>query len=456
MITNISTLPTVPNRNDPTTFSERADALLGAMPTLVTELNNFVTEVNTLSFKTACRAATTTNITLSGTQTIDGISISSGDRVLVKNQNNQADNGIYIASANAWTRAADMDTPAEIAGSFVPITFGSTQGGKIYYTTFNATGSTIGVTAIPWNSLTEGSVTGVGTLAVVNGGTGISSYSVGDLLYASAATTLEKLSAAASGNVLKSGTVPSWGKVALASDVSGTLSASNGGTGLTGPGNIGNVLTSTGSGWTSSPVSVASTSTSSAGVIQLATDAEVVTGNNTIKAVTPSSLRAGYLVRGTTQVANGTTSTIGEVTNIPTWVKRITVTMYNVSTTSTGSILLRVGTNAGYITSGYDTHAAGINGGTGQYGGTGGSALAGWLIMPSGVAATNAISGHAIITYTESGIWVVSGTVLYTTNTGAMQIFAGHINLGASILTRATLFTSTGFFDTGSVNIMYE
>lgn len=229
MITTISTLPAVPNRNDPGTFSDKADSFLGAMPTLVSELNSFVSEVNTLSFKTACKCATTTNITLSGTQTIDGTNATSGDRVLVKNQNSASQNGIYIVSSNTWNRAADMDTAAEVAGSFVPVTFGVQNGGKIYYTTFNATGGVLGITDIPWNSLTEGSITGIGTLAVANGGTGISSYAVGDLIYASGTASLAKLAAAAAGNVLKSGTLPSWGKVDLATEVTGNLSPIRGG-----------------------------------------------------------------------------------------------------------------------------------------------------------------------------------------------------------------------------------
>ena len=43
------------------------------------------------------------NITLSGLQTIDTVTVTDGQRVLVKNQTNQADNGIYLASASTWT-----------------------------------------------------------------------------------------------------------------------------------------------------------------------------------------------------------------------------------------------------------------------------------------------------------------------------------------------------------------
>lgn len=71
-------------------------------------------------------------------------------------------------------------------------------------------------------------------ISVANGGTGITSYSTGDLVYASAASTLSKLSGVAVGNVLLSsgvGAAPAWGKVSLTSAVSGTLPIANGGTG---------------------------------------------------------------------------------------------------------------------------------------------------------------------------------------------------------------------------------
>ena len=74
-----------------------------------------------------------------------------------------------------------------------------------------------------------------GTLAVARGGTGIASYAVGDIVYASGATTLVALAGVATGNVLISGgvaTAPSYGKVGLTTHVSGTLAVTNGGTGF--------------------------------------------------------------------------------------------------------------------------------------------------------------------------------------------------------------------------------
>lgn len=102
-----------------------------------------------ISFKTAVRVATTANIALSGTQTIDGIAVGAGDRVLVKNQTTQADNGIYIAAAGAWSRAADMDAWSEVPGAFVFIEEGASQADTGWVCTADP-GGTLGSTAITW------------------------------------------------------------------------------------------------------------------------------------------------------------------------------------------------------------------------------------------------------------------------------------------------------------------
>lgn len=77
------------------------------------------TEIDTLlaglDVRASVRAATTTNITLSAPQTIDGVSVIAGNRVLVKNQTIASENGIYTVAAGAWTRAADANTAAELS-----------------------------------------------------------------------------------------------------------------------------------------------------------------------------------------------------------------------------------------------------------------------------------------------------------------------------------------------------
>lgn len=73
------------------------------------------------------RVATTANIVLSGLQTIDGELLVATDRVLVKNQTTTSQNGVYIVSAGAWTRALDFNTPAEFINAHVTVTEGTTQ-----------------------------------------------------------------------------------------------------------------------------------------------------------------------------------------------------------------------------------------------------------------------------------------------------------------------------------------
>ena len=98
--------------------------------------------------KQACQCGTLANITLSGLQTIDGYTTLAGDRVLVKNQTTQANNGIYIASAGAWSRSADMDVWSEVSGAYTVVLNGS-QAETGWVCTSPTTG-TIGVTAITW------------------------------------------------------------------------------------------------------------------------------------------------------------------------------------------------------------------------------------------------------------------------------------------------------------------
>lgn len=84
---------------------------------------------NNLDTKLSVRAATTANITLSGTQTIDGVALLPSDRVLVKNQSTASENGIYVAAAGAWSRSSDADVSAEVtSGLYTFVSEGTTQG----------------------------------------------------------------------------------------------------------------------------------------------------------------------------------------------------------------------------------------------------------------------------------------------------------------------------------------
>ena len=271
-----------------------------------------------LDVKASVKVATTSNITLSNTQTVDGIALSVGDRVLVKDQSTASQNGIYVVSSTAWARSTDADTDAEVtSGMFTFVEQGtvnadsgwvlSTDGAIVVGTTaltfvqfsgagqivagagLTKTGNTLNVgagTGIAVNAddvalsgqalafhnlatnglvtrtgagtvtgrsvegttnritVTNGdgvsgnptvdiastyvgqtSITTLGTIATgtwnataigtTKGGTGLTSYATGDILYASASNTLAKLTIGADGKVLQvngSG-VPVWADI---------------------------------------------------------------------------------------------------------------------------------------------------------------------------------------------------------------------------------------------------
>ena len=69
-----------------------------------------------LDIKDSVRVATTGDIALSGTQSIDGIAVIVGDRVLVKDQSIGLQNGIYVVAAGAWTRSTDFNSSTNVTG----------------------------------------------------------------------------------------------------------------------------------------------------------------------------------------------------------------------------------------------------------------------------------------------------------------------------------------------------
>lgn len=103
------------------------------------------TLANGIKWKASVVVATTADIILSGEQTIDGV-LTSSSRVLVKDQSSPAENGIYVSSAGAWTRAADADSAVELESAAVFVQQGSTNADKAYVQT--ADSITLGVTAL--------------------------------------------------------------------------------------------------------------------------------------------------------------------------------------------------------------------------------------------------------------------------------------------------------------------
>jgi hypothetical protein len=115
-----------------------------------------VPDPSALDWKASCRVATTANITLSGAQTIDGVSVIAGERVLVKSQTTGSQNGIYVCASGAWSRAVDADVSADVtAGLAVLITEGSTYADTVWLLTTNDA-ITLGTTALVFAQLSAG------------------------------------------------------------------------------------------------------------------------------------------------------------------------------------------------------------------------------------------------------------------------------------------------------------
>ncbi len=155
-------------------------------------------------------AATTGPITLSGAQTVDGVPLVGGERVLVKNQVAPADNGVYDVGT-PWTRAADADTWNEYVAAQVYVLNGSTQDATSWIQTSPA-GGTLGSTALNWEQTS-----------------GVNSYAAG-LGLSQAGNVFSNAGVLSfSGNTTGlTPNTPTTGAIVLG----GTLSVANGGTGL--------------------------------------------------------------------------------------------------------------------------------------------------------------------------------------------------------------------------------
>jgi len=120
-----------------------------------------------LSWKAPALTTTSANITLSGLQTINGVTVVAGDIVLVKNQTNAAQNGIYVASATAWTYSIGGDTWNEYLGAIIFITSGSLNGTAWYCTA--QPGGTLGITDMNWSNFSVASSYTAGTGLTLTG-----------------------------------------------------------------------------------------------------------------------------------------------------------------------------------------------------------------------------------------------------------------------------------------------
>ena len=160
--------------------------------------------------------------------------------------------------------------------------------------TISIAGDATGSASVDGSANASISIT-LGTVTAPKGGTGQTTYAVGDILYANTATTLARLADVATGNVMISGGVgvaPNWGQVGLTTHVTGTLGVGNGGTGTT---TLSGVVFGNGAGAMSAAsaaqivAAIGATAVTNATNATSATSASSATNAGTVGGLTPSA-----------------------------------------------------------------------------------------------------------------------------------------------------------------------
>ena len=323
--------------------------------------------------KAACAVGTTANITLSGLQTIDGYTTLAGDRVLVKNQSSSQFNGIYIASASAWTRAVDMDVWSEVPGAYtVLLNGGQVDTGWVCTATQSGT---INVTAMPWvqfaNANTYYAGTGLtlssNTFSITNTGVSAATYGSASIVPVIAVNAQGQITSASNSTISIApsqinATIPNSGLTNSSITVNGSTIALGGsatitanttnaltiGTGLTGTSYNGSVATTIAIDSTVVTLSgnqtltnktltapVISTITNT-GTLTLPTTSDTLVGRATSDTLTNKTIAAGS--NTITGLTNSNLSGTAGITNANLANSSITVNSTSISLGSSGTI----------------------------------------------------------------------------------------------------------------------
>ena len=118
--------------------------------------------VSSLAIKSPCVVASDVNLVLDGVQTVNGVAVVSGDRVLVKDQTNPVENGIYDVTSSTWNRSADFDGNRDVTLNTIVLA-GVNASEPVVYRVTSALPIIIGTTAVNWAQ----GIRGAGTINVV-------------------------------------------------------------------------------------------------------------------------------------------------------------------------------------------------------------------------------------------------------------------------------------------------
>ena len=185
-----------------------------------------------LDAKQSVKAASAgANLTLSGTQTVDGIALVAGDRILVKDQSTASQNGIYVVAAGAWARSTDANAWTEFPGAYTWVEQGVSSNADTGWICTVDQGGTLETTAITWSQFSGSAVIMAGA-GLTKAGNVISANPDGATIdTAGAGTSLEVRPGGIGGTQLANGAVD------LTTKVTNILPLANGGTGASTAGN---------------------------------------------------------------------------------------------------------------------------------------------------------------------------------------------------------------------------
>jgi hypothetical protein len=246
--------------------------------------------------KESVRVATTANITLSAPQTIDGIAVIAGDRVLVKNQSTASQNGIYIVAAGAWTRAPDADASAEVTtGMYMYVEQGTTNGTSQWYLT------TTGAITLGTTSLTFSQFSGAGQITAGAGMT--KTGNTLDVVGTANRITVNADSIDIAATYVGQTSITTLGTITSGTWTGTTIAVANGGTGAT---NAATALSNLGGAPLASPAltgtPTAPTAAGGTNNTQIATTAFVVNALGGAGVVTSFNTRTGAVTLTTADV----------------------------------------------------------------------------------------------------------------------------------------------------------
>jgi len=441
-----------------------------------TYLDYFATGI---SWKQPVLCGTTTNITLSGLQAIDGVTVAAGDRVLVKSQSTTSQNGIYLASATAWSRSPDADTWNELISAICFVESGSTLAGTAWYCTAQP-GGTLGTTAVTWSNFSVAASYSAGTGLTLAGSVfSITNTGVSAAAYGSASKTLT-----ATVNAQGQLTVLAATDIAIANtQVSGlgtmsTQAASS--VAITGGTINGTTIGGTTAGAITGTTITANTQFTGAGTGLTGTATSLSIGGNAAtatSATTATNLAGGAAGSLPYQTSSGTTTLLAAGTDgyvlklaagVPTWAVSTSGSVTSVAQSFTGGLISVSGspiTSSGTLA----LTVAGTSGGipyfsSGTTWATSAALAANALVVGggAGVAPATVTTGTGVVTALgvntgSSGAFVVNGGALGTPSSGTVTNLTGtaSININGTVggtTPAAGAFTTLSATSTVSAN----